>query len=65
MNAPLFCPRCMSMGSTASPKCAGCGATMLALLDDDGALTREFLAARGSCCGSGCKNCPYSFRAAD
>ena len=24
------------------------------------ALTREFLLSRGSCCGSGCANCPYS-----
>jgi hypothetical protein len=55
----------MSMGSGASKKCAGCGATLLALLDEDGALTKEFLAARGSCCGSGCKNCPYPIRAAD
>ena len=29
------------------------------LLDDDGALTRDFLAARGSCCTTGCRNCPY------
>jgi ketosteroid isomerase-like protein len=29
------------------------------LLDDDGALAAEFLAARGSCCDTGCRNCPY------
>lgn len=23
-------------------------------------LTRETLLAKGSCCGSGCQNCPYS-----
>lgn len=22
-------------------------------------LTREYLLRRGSCCGSGCRNCPY------
>ena len=22
-------------------------------------LTAEFLAARGTCCGSGCRHCPY------
>ena len=22
-------------------------------------LSKEFLISRGSCCGSGCKNCPY------
>jgi hypothetical protein len=22
-------------------------------------LTSEFLAARGTCCGSGCRHCPY------
>ena len=26
-------------------------------------LSREFLISRGSCCGSGCKNCPYYPRA--
>jgi hypothetical protein len=33
---------------------------LLALLDDEGALSREFLAARNSCCDTGCRNCPYS-----
>lgn len=23
-------------------------------------LSREFLLSQGSCCGSGCQNCPYS-----
>jgi len=27
--------------------------------DADGALTREFLIRRGSCCHNGCRNCPY------
>lgn len=29
------------------------------MFDDDGALSRAFLLRRGSCCGYGCKNCPY------
>jgi Family of unknown function (DUF5522) len=29
------------------------------IFDEDGALTAAFLAARGACCGSGCRNCPY------
>jgi len=28
--------------------------------DGDGALTREFLLRRGSCCQNSCRNCPYS-----
>ncbi len=31
--------------------------------DGQGALTREFLLARGHCCESGCRNCPYGFDA--
>ena len=29
--------------------------------DADGALSREFLVARGHCCQEGCRNCPYGF----
>lgn len=29
------------------------------LFDEDGALSSEYLAARGYCCGNGCRNCPY------
>jgi hypothetical protein len=29
------------------------------IFDEDGALTRAFLIARGYCCGNGCRNCPY------
>ncbi|MEQ8762753.1 MAG: helical backbone metal receptor [Planctomycetota bacterium] len=35
------------------------------IFDADGALTREFLLARGHCCESGCRNCPYGFRKDD
>lgn len=33
------------------------------VFDADGALTREFLLARGHCCENSCRNCPYGFRA--
>ncbi len=29
------------------------------MLDDHGAISREYLAARGFCCDNGCRNCPY------
>jgi hypothetical protein len=29
--------------------------------DADGALSREFLLARGHCCSERCRNCPYGF----
>jgi hypothetical protein len=29
------------------------------IFDEDGALSRAFLIARGYCCGNGCRNCPY------
>lgn len=29
------------------------------IFDKDGALSKEFLLSRGSCCDTGCKNCPY------
>ncbi len=35
----------------------------LALFDVDGALTREYLLARGHCCGNRCRNCPYDWEA--
>jgi hypothetical protein len=33
-------------------------------IDEDGktVLTSYFLRKRGSCCGSGCRNCPYTPR---
>lgn len=32
-------------------------------LDEQGrfVFTREFLLARGTCCKSGCRNCPYGY----
>jgi hypothetical protein len=32
---------------------------LLPLLDENGAISASFLTARGSCCDSGCLNCPY------
>ena len=29
------------------------------LVDGKMVLTEEYLMKRGTCCGSGCKNCPY------
>lgn len=29
------------------------------LFDESGAMSRAYLAARGFCCDSGCRNCPY------
>src|SRR5262249_6828297 len=39
--------------------CPTCAVTLRRLNDDAGALSREFLLARGTCCDSGCRNCPY------
>ncbi len=33
------------------------------VFDADGALTREYLLARGRCCENGCRNCPWGFAA--
>lgn len=29
--------------------------------DAEGALTRDFLLRRGTCCKNGCRHCPYGF----
>jgi len=55
-----FCPTCVTTEHAAGrERCRACGTTLLALLDEEGALSREFLAARNSCCDTGCRNCPY------
>ena len=59
-TALRFCPQClMTRDATAQGHCPNCGSALLPLLDEAGALSRGFLAARGSCCDSGCRNCPY------
>jgi Cysteine-rich CWC/Family of unknown function (DUF5522) len=55
-----FCRGCLAVRQTATREvCGGCGGELLPLLDGNGAISREFLVARGSCCDSGCRNCPY------
>lgn len=29
--------------------------------DAQGALTRDYLLRRGTCCGNGCRHCPYDY----
>jgi hypothetical protein len=57
MKKVRYCPSCRK--SETSSTCSQCGAKTIVLFDADGALSREFLLARGTCCDSGCKNCPY------
>ena len=58
--AARFCPSCLSTEHPATAhRCAACGMALLAMLDANGALSRDFLAARKSCCDNGCRNCPY------
>jgi hypothetical protein len=40
--------------------CPACNTELQPLIDERGAMSREFLAARGSCCENGCRNCPYA-----
>ena len=40
-------------------RCETCGGELLSFLDTDGAICRKFLEARGTCCDTGCRNCPY------
>lgn len=45
--------------------CASClaGEAGAQMFDSDGALSREYLLRRGSCCGNRCRNCPFSWEA--
>ena len=55
-----FCRNCLSVRQTLSREvCDRCGEQLLPFLDQSGAISRAFLLARGSCCDSGCRNCPY------
>ena len=38
-------------------------AEQVSFFDQDGALTRDYLLSRGSCCGNNCRNCPYNHEA--
>src|SRR5580765_4619267 len=55
-----FCPTCLTTEhSPHEARCHSCGWMLGRLFDAEGALSREFLLARGTCCDSGCRNCPY------
>jgi len=55
-----FCRKCLTTRQTLSREvCETCGGELSPLLDENGAICREFLEARGTCCDSGCRNCPY------
>jgi len=55
-----FCPRCLeTQHVTTRENCGVCGTALQPLLDQEGALSRSFLTARGTCCETGCRNCPY------
>ena len=55
-----YCRTCrLTCEATAGQACGSCGGELLLFLDDHGAIARGFLVARGSCCDSGCINCPY------
>lgn len=45
--------------SVTDTSCEVCHAPLAKLLDPTGALSREFLLARGTCCQNKCRNCPY------
>jgi hypothetical protein len=56
-----FCRKCLVTRLTLTGEiCRACDCELLPLLDEHGAISGKFLAARGNCCGSGCRNCPYS-----
>src|SRR5689334_8360200 len=55
-----FCPKCLqTQQARVREACPTCDVPLQPLIDDHGALSPEFLAARGTCCDSGCRNCPY------
>ena len=55
-----FCPKCLETQHVATrEKCGACGTALQPLLDQEGALSEGFLTARGTCCDTGCRNCPY------
>lgn len=55
-----FCRKCLATTDLLTQEvCPVCAGELLPLFDAGGALGREYLLARGDCCGSGCRNCPY------
>jgi hypothetical protein len=65
MSQAAFCPKCLTPAGFVGGTCERCGVSFVAMFDAAGALSTEFLAARGSCCDSGCRNCPYPEDSAD
>jgi len=59
MERSGFCPNCLNPNGSAGESCGQCGTVMLPLFDDAGAISAQYLSARGTCCGNGCRNCPY------
>ncbi|MBL8060596.1 MAG: hypothetical protein JNK63_07780 [Chthonomonas sp.] len=59
-GGPCWCGATMSSATSEACLCASCLAgNAIQVFDADGARSREFLSRRGSCCESGCRNCPY------
>lgn len=59
-GALRFCIACLTAEEdSARSTCGACGGTLRPFFDEQGAISGEFLKARGKCCGSGCRNCPY------
>ena len=55
-----YCPSCLLSASVPEGTlCRKCGVPRKAVFGPDGAMTRDFLLARGVCCYSKCRNCPY------
>lgn len=55
-----FCHNClMTQQAVSRQLCGACGGEFLPLLDENGAISSDFLVARASCCSNRCRNCPY------
>lgn len=55
-----FCRKCLATQQAVTRQiCGACGGELLPFLDENGAISRAFLIARETCCGNGCRNCPY------
>jgi len=55
-----YCAKCLhTQHAVTRQMCESCGGPLLPLLDEHGAISRDFLIARARCCDTGCRNCPY------
>lgn len=58
-----YCPQCLAVhNATPGECCPQCKVEYKAVLDEKGALTRDYLLARKVCCENFCRNCPYDFK---